>query len=145
MGEGVIEGPITITVQPGTSEWGTTNSERWREDLHELYDELALAVPEAIPPAEPGEDDKGIGLMEIILALASSGAVTSTIDAFKRWLGKKPDRRELVATLQVGGETRTITVDATNVDSGDLVELVRALQAQPAAEAPAAGEPEKDG
>ena len=54
---------ITLRVKPGTAEWGTTDSERWRDDLHELEEDLARSVPGSVQAPAAGEGEKGFGLV----------------------------------------------------------------------------------
>jgi hypothetical protein len=133
--------PITIRVKPGIGEWGTKDSERWRDDLYELQDDLTLAVPGSVAPPPPDGEGKGLGLVEVLLTLGSSGAFTAAVEVFKAWLGKKPDRRSADIVWEVSGQSGKITIDASNVDSDQLAEIMRAAQGSPAP----AGEAETSG
>ncbi len=116
------DGSLVLRVVPAEDEWGWRN-DKWRTDVFELEQVLLANVPEAVRRPTPDEAHKGLDLLAVIVALGSAGAFTAAVEAFKAWLGKKPDRRSIVVEYQVGDEIGRITVDATNVDSGDLAEI----------------------
>lgn len=115
--------PVVLRVAPAEDEWGG-KTDKWRSDAHELKQVLDVHLGEAVRPPTPNERHKGIDVLAVIVALGSSGALTAAVEAFRVWLGRKPDRRKLVVTYEVDGRENSLTVDAENVDSGDLAAVV---------------------
>jgi hypothetical protein len=108
------------------------SDERWQAELFDLQQVLEREVGSTVEPVEVTEGKKGIELVEVILTLGSAGAFTAAVEAFKVWMGKKPDQRKLDVTWQIvededGGRSGHLRVDATNVDSADVAAVANNL------------------
>jgi hypothetical protein len=88
------ESVLTLHLRPATDEWGSTDDDRWRQDLADLDRQLRRALPDEVAADGPGEGRKGAAeLTDVILALGSGGVVAATTEVIKAWIGARPGRR----------------------------------------------------
>ena len=126
-GEAATDGTLRLIVE-GHSDLFAARDERAAQEAYELQQALERAVPEHIE-RRPSEGDKGV-VTEVIVPIATSGALTAMTEAFKAWLGKKPTHRSISVRYEVDeGSSATrkgdLDVDATNVDDAVLDTIAR--------------------
>jgi len=110
---------FTIEAQ---SEYFAAGDKREKE-RYELQRALELELAERTGGV-PTPGKKGV-VTEVIVPLASSGALSAMVEVFKAWLGKRPDHRTIDVDFEVDDgvhppRSGKLKVDATNVDDSVL-------------------------
>jgi hypothetical protein len=113
---------LILSAAPTEEEWGSRN-DKWRSDLFELEQTLRASVPDAVQGTVAGKDTKGVELLQVVVDLASAGALTAVVEGYKAWLGQKPERRRLQIGWRIGDRSGDFTADAENIDSGDIATI----------------------
>lgn len=99
------------------------NDARWRNQVQMLLKSLEANVGPIRQNVTPVAGQKG-GLVEIIVALGSAGAITASVEVFKAWLGQDKTRSVKI-TRKRGGKTETIEVSGKNISKEVLLELAK--------------------
>ena len=111
-----------ISIEPTSSAYDP-NDARWRSQVQLLLKSLEANVGPVRQNVTPVAGQKG-GLIEIIVALGSAGAITASVEVFKAWLGR--DRtRSVKITRKRGGKTETLEVTGDNISKEILLELAK--------------------
>jgi hypothetical protein len=123
-------GTVRFEITPRSDYFAAMDS-RGRDEELELKTALKAELPEHVR-SRPGEGEKGI-VTDVIMPLATGGALTAMVEAFKAWLASRPANRTIELKYEVeekkGKRNGTLTINATNVDSAVLEVIGReALQ-----------------
>jgi hypothetical protein len=97
--------PGEITIQPLSSAYDAGDS-RWESQVQGLLESLKANVGEVRKEVTPVPGQKG-GIVEIIIALGSAGAITAAVQVFKHWLDRDTTREIEITTRTVGGKKIT--------------------------------------
>jgi hypothetical protein len=122
---------LAITAQ---SDYFGPQDDRGKEEAFELQNALQVELRENVA-TRPAPGEKGI-ISDVIVPLASSGALGAVVEVFKAWLSIRPKHRTITVDFKVDAPTRgtrsgTVTINATNVSDKALETAVReALQLQ---------------
>lgn len=104
--------PAEFSIKPLSSAYDASDS-RWLAQVETLLGSLKVNVGPVRKEVTPVAGQKG-GLVDIIVALGSAGAVTAAVEVFRAWLGRDATRSlEIVTT--VDGVEKKITVTGTNI------------------------------
>jgi hypothetical protein len=119
-------GTVRFEVNPQNGYYAPGDS-RGRDEEFELQDALKAQLAGNLKTGA-AEGDKGV-ITDVVLPLATGGAFTAMVDAFKAWLSSRPQHRTIELEFEIdeqdGKRSGTLTVDAKNVDSIDLDTIVR--------------------
>ena len=111
-----------ISIEPSSSAYDPSDA-RWRSQVQTLLASLEANVGPVRQNVTPVAGQKG-GLVEIIIALGSAGAITASVEVFKAWLNR--DRtRSVTITRKRGGKTEKIVVTGDNISKEILLELAK--------------------
>lgn len=99
------------------------NDARWRNQVQMLLKSLEANVGPIRQNVTPVAGQKG-GLVEIIVALGSAGAITASVEVFTAWLGRDKTRSVKI-TRKRGGKTETLEVTGDNISKEILLELAK--------------------
>lgn len=113
---------VRLTVV-GRSDFYAAHDSRADDEAFELSKALKEELPEYVKP-RPAERQKGV-ITDVIVPLASSGALTAVVEVFKAWLAKQPAHRSIDLEFEVEGDAAAgrhghLRMDATNVDGAVL-------------------------
>jgi hypothetical protein len=117
-------GAIRIKITP-LSDFYNEDDPRYSSEGFELQRALVRELPDELEvSSEPGE--KG-GLADLIVNIATGGAITGLVEVFKAWLATRPVHRKIDLEFEVveskGKRTGKLQIDASNVDSQQLAEI----------------------
>jgi hypothetical protein len=117
-------GAIRLTITP-VSDFYDKDDPRYSSEAFELQQALVRELPDELEVrAEPGE--KG-GLADLIVNIATGGAISGLVEVFKAWLGARPVHRRIDLEFEVvedeGKRTGKLIIDASNVDSKQLAAI----------------------
>ena len=104
--------PGEIIIQPLSSAYDP-GDERWLGQVQGLLASLNANVGEVRKEVTPVAGQKG-GVVEIIIALGSAGAITAAVEVFKMWLNRDATR-EIVITTKVKDGTKTTRITGKNI------------------------------
>jgi hypothetical protein len=99
------------------------NDERWLNQVQGLLASLQTNVGPVRKEITPVAGQKG-GLVEIIVALGSAGAITAAVEVFKAWLGRDGTRSIEISTT-AGGQKKKIKVTGQNISKELLAEALQ--------------------
>ncbi|MEU8003592.1 hypothetical protein AB0B66_20740 [Catellatospora sp. NPDC049111] len=103
---------VEIVLVPADGDFDPTDV-GWQRQTHALYQELREYV-EVRTVTKPGQGQKG-GVVEVIIALGASGAITAVLTVLRQWLNQRSSRS---VTLTITGE-RPVTVTLDTVGASD--------------------------
>jgi hypothetical protein len=112
--------PREIVIQPLSSAYDP-GDERWLGQVQGLLASLNANVGEVRKEVTPVPGQKG-GIVEIIIALGSAGAITAAVQVFKHWLDRDKTRSITVTTTK-DGDTETTTITGDNITNELLSEV----------------------
>ncbi len=118
------DGVIRLKITP-VSDFYDENDPRYTSEAFELQRALNRELPgELEVRSAPGE--KGV-ITDLIIHISTDAAMTGLIEVLKTWLISKPGHRRIDLEYQlderVGKRTGMLHIDASNVDSEDLVAI----------------------
>jgi Effector Associated Constant Component 1 len=118
------DGVVRLRITP-LSDFFDENDPRHASEAFELQRALKREGVEGLQ-ARPAPGEKGV-LTDIIVDVATGGAITGLIEVFKIWLAARPVNRKLELEFEVeerkGKRTGTLHIDASNIDSDSLAEI----------------------
>ena len=124
-------GEVRLTVTPRSDFYASTD-ERADHEAFELQEAIRRELPDAVDArAAPGE--KGV-ITDVIIPLASGGALTAVVEVFKTWLAKRPTNRTIDLSFEVdrgkdGKKSGTLRLDSTNIDDAVLDTIAKEVLA----------------
>lgn len=104
--------PGEIVIQPLSNAYDP-GDERWLNQVQGLLASLNANVGEVRKEVTPVAGQKG-GVVEIIIALGSAGAITAAVQVFKHWLDRDTTR-EIEITTKVSGGKKTTKITGKNI------------------------------
>ncbi|HEY5552211.1 MAG TPA: hypothetical protein VIK52_09990 [Opitutaceae bacterium] len=113
--------PGEIVIQPLSSAYDPGDA-RWETQVQGLLDSLKSNVGEVRKEVTPVAGQKG-GIVEIIIALGSAGAITAAVQVFKHWLDRDTTREIKITTKVVGGK-KTTRISGKNISKELLSEAL---------------------
>jgi hypothetical protein len=126
-----VEGALEFEITP-ESGFFALDDQRADDEAFELQAALTHELPNE-SRTRPDPKKKGV-VTDVIVPLASSGALTAMVEVFKAWLAKRPDHRTIRLKYKIKQEGKperegNLSIDATNVDDAVLGTLSgKALQ-----------------
>lgn len=122
-------GNVRLKITPQT-DFYAAGDERAKQEAFELEGALKRALPKEVE-TRPAADEKGV-ITDLVIPLASSGAMTAMVEAFKAWLSKRPTNRSIDVEFEIdeseeGTRKGTFSVDAQNVDDKVLDTIARGV------------------
>jgi len=114
--------PGEIIIQPLSSAYDP-GDERWLGQVQGLLASLNANVGEVRKEVTPVSGQKG-GVVEIIIALGSAGAISAAIEVFKMWLGKDKSRG-LTVTKVVNGVKTSTRIVGDNISNEIILEALK--------------------
>jgi hypothetical protein len=113
--------PSEIVIQPLSSAYDSGDA-RWESQVQGLLSSLEANAGEVRKEVTPVPGQKG-GVVEIIIALGSAGAISAAVQVFKQWLDRDTTRSITIRKKKVRGE-ETITVTGKNISKELLSEAL---------------------
>lgn len=113
---------VTLTAQ---TERYSEDDERWLTQVAELHHQLRSETGAGIRSGVPVPGTKGM-VDQLILALGSAGAFTTTIEMLRVWLARDRTRTVRACWTDDAGVERCVTLSADGADSATLAPLVEA-------------------
>lgn len=86
---------------------------RWASQVQGLLESLEVNVGDVRKEVTPISGQKG-GMVEIIVALGSAGAITAAVEVFKMWLNRDSSREIVITTKEKDG-TKTTRITGKNI------------------------------
>lgn len=107
-----VPAPAEFSIKPLSSAYDANDS-RWISQVETLLGSLKVNVGEVRKEVTPVAGQKG-GLVDIIVALGSAGAITAAVEVFRAWLGRDATRSIEIVTM-VDGVEKKIAITGTNI------------------------------
>ncbi len=112
-----------FSIKPSSSDYDASDA-RWLAQVETLLGSLKANVGPVRKEVTPVAGQKG-GLVDIIVALGSAGAVTAAVEVFRMWLGRDAKRVLDIVTV-VDGVEKKITISGTNLSKELVSEALKA-------------------
>ena len=117
-GDSELSSAVRLTIRP-ESDFYDPLDDRLAAEMFELQNAISQEFPDGLN-AKPVPGAKGPAL-DLIMTLASSGALTALSGVLKTWLSRRPQNRTVNLEFEItnsDGTTRkgTLSLDATNVE-----------------------------
>lgn len=116
--------PVEFSIKPCSAAYDPSDS-RWQKQVQALLASLEANAGPVRRDVTPVAGQKG-GLVEIIIALGSAGAIAAAVDVFKAWLNQDRTRTVSITSTR-DGRTETLNVTGDNISKEILLKL--AMQA----------------
>jgi hypothetical protein len=127
------ESDVEILIEPRSLDYDASDP-RWLDTVDELRNDVKVALRgedgEIVEREQDAAGHKG-GIVELVLALGSSGAISAAVMVCKAWL-ESGRNREIVITRREGDKETKISVQAVGVSEAHLLEQMRTALAKPA-------------
>ena len=111
-----------MSIQPRSSAYDASDA-RWVNQVQTLLSSLQVNVGQVRKEVTPVAEQKG-GLVEIIVALGSAGAVTAVVEVFKLWLSRDKTR-SIDITTKTGDVEKKITITGENISKELLAQALK--------------------
>lgn len=111
-----------MSIRPRSSAYDASDA-RWINQVQTLLSSLQVNVGQVRKDVTPVAGQKG-GLVEIIVALGSAGAVTAAVEVFKLWLGRDKTR-SIDITTKTGDVEKKITITGENISKELLAQALK--------------------
>ncbi len=112
--------PVEFSINPISAAYDPSDS-RWQKQVQALIVSLEANAGPVRREVTPVAGQKG-GLVEIIIALGSAGAIAGAVDVFKAWLNQDRTRTVSITSTR-DGKTETLTVTGDNISKEILLKL----------------------
>lgn len=113
--------PGEVVIEPLSGAYDPADA-RWESQVQGLLDSLKANVGEVRKEVTPVPGQKG-GVVEIIIALGSAGAISAAVQVFKHWLDRDSTRSITIRKKKARGE-ETITITGRNISKELLSEAL---------------------
>ena len=111
-----------FTIQPMSDAYDPSD-DRWLTQVQSLLTSVQMNVGPVRKDVTPVPGQKG-GVVEIIVALGSAGALTAAVEVFKAWLSRDGTRSIEISTT-TGGQKKKIKVTGQNISKELLAEALQ--------------------
>jgi hypothetical protein len=106
-----MENKFEIKVEPSSDVYDL-NDDRWIHQINQLVEDCQSEAGDVRKNIIAQEGQKG-GIIDIIIALGSAGAIKAIVDVFNAWISR--DRtRNLAIEIRSGGDVKRIEVSGKN-------------------------------
>lgn len=112
---------VEVAISTQTAKYAP-DSPQWRREVAALNTDLHRETGSATTRSTPMPGTKG-GIVEIILALGTSGALVSAVQVFRAWLGRDKTRSITVSWTDEDDKERRLTVTGENIDQQSFTAL----------------------
>lgn len=112
---------VEVAISTQTAKYAP-DSPQWRREVATLNTDLHRETGSATTRSTPMPGTKG-GIVEIILALGTSGALVSAVQVFRAWLGRDKTRSITVSWTDEDDKERRLTVTGENIDQQSFTAL----------------------
>jgi len=111
-----------MSIHPRSSAYDASDA-RWINQVQILLSSLQVNVGQVRKEVTPVAGQKG-GLVEIIVALGSAGALTAAVEVFKLWLSRDKTR-SIDITTKTGDVEKKITITGENISKELLAQALK--------------------
>ncbi|WP_205324074.1 hypothetical protein [Glycomyces sp. YM15] len=116
---------VDVVISAETAKYAP-DSPQWRREVAALHSELQSATGAAATRSTPVPGARD-GIVQVILALGSSGALISAVQVFRAWLGRDKTRTITATWTDEHGETQRFTLTGENIDQQSLTALSESI------------------
>jgi hypothetical protein len=116
---------LAVTLIPSTQRY-SEDDDRWLQQVADLHQQLRSETGAGVPAQASAPGMKG-SIDELILALGSAGAFTTTVEMLRVWLSRDRTRSVKAGWTGRDGIRQEVTLSADGADSATLAPLVEAL------------------
>jgi hypothetical protein len=116
---------FAVTLALSTQRY-SEDDDRWLQQVADLHRQLRSETGGGVPPPASAAGMKG-SIDELILALGSAGAFTTTVEMLRVWLSRDKTRSVTARWTDDDGTQQEVTLSADGADSATLAPLVEAL------------------
>ncbi|MFH8692623.1 hypothetical protein ACH4VQ_36625 [Streptomyces anulatus] len=114
-----------VAIKPGTDRFDAED-EGWLRQVADLVTTLREEVGTVSHSRIPEPDTKGAS-SQLILALASAGALTAAVNCFRAWLRRDKTRTLTVTWSDDSGTEQTVTVAGDRIDQASFQALAEGI------------------
>ncbi|MEU5155539.1 hypothetical protein [Glycomyces sp. NPDC021274] len=116
---------VEVAISTETAKYAP-DSPQWRREVAALHAELHRETGRVATQSMPVSGTKG-GVVEIILALGTSGALLSAVQVFRAWLGRDKTRTITATWTDEDGKERRFTLTGENIDQQSLTAMSESI------------------
>jgi hypothetical protein len=116
---------VEVAISTETAKYAP-DSPQWRREVADLHTELRREIGSVTTQSTNLPGTRG-GVVEIILALGTSGALVSAVQVIRAWLGRDKTRTITAAWTDEQGNERRFTLTGENIDQQSLTALSRSI------------------
>jgi hypothetical protein len=119
---------VLVRIDPESSRFTKEESENWLRERESLRSDLEKELGRGVvQQGSPGEGEKGLPLVPILVALGGGHFFQSLTRAFEAWLKYRPGERSLTMTATVNGRDISVQITASNASISALDPFIKAL------------------
>jgi hypothetical protein len=116
---------VEVAISTETAKYAP-DSPQWRREVASLHTELQRETASLTTRSESAPGTKG-DLVQVILALGSSGALVSAVQILRAWLGRDKTRSITATWTDEDGKERRFTLTGENIDQQSLTALSESI------------------
>ncbi len=105
---------VDVAISTETTKYAP-DSPQWRREVGALHNDLNRETGSVTTQSAPVPGTRG-GVVEVILALGTSGALVAAVQVLRAWLGRDKTRTLTVTWTDSDGGRRQLTVTGENLD-----------------------------
>ena len=116
---------VDVAISTETTKYAP-DSPQWRREVGALHNDLNRETGSVTTQSAPVPGTRG-GVVEVILALGTSGALVAAVQVLRAWLGRDKTRTLTVTWTDSDGGRRQLTVTGENLDQSSFQALSESI------------------
>jgi hypothetical protein len=117
---------VEVAISTETAKYAP-DSPQWRREVAAFASDLNRETGSVTTRSTQMPGTKGGGIVEIILALGTSGALLSAVQVFRAWLGRDKTRTITATWTDEDGKERRFTLTGENIDQQSLTAMSESI------------------